>query len=72
MGIILATNVARIVYGMESDLTKSRHYLDRALQMRDLAAQEIDLEAKKALISVGEMYDRLSKEVLGRAGKAGK
>ena len=52
---------------MEDPRTKGDHYQDRAMQMRDLAAKETDLTAKKSLIGLAETYDQLSKEAYDRA-----
>lgn len=54
---------------MESHLSKAQHYRDQARQMRDLAAGEDSTEARKALIHLAEMYDRLCRTCLERVGR---
>ncbi len=53
---------------MESDLSKAQHYRDQALKMRALAETENNLEAKKALVSLSDTYDKLCQKALERAG----
>ena len=55
---------------MESDLTKAQHYRDQALKMRELAASEANEDARKALVSLSDTYDKLCQQALQRAGKA--
>ena len=57
---------------MESHLQKAQRYRDQAAEMRALAAEEDDLEAKNSLISLAEMYDRLWAKALARASQAKK
>ena len=66
-GGLALTAFLRPSWGMETDLTKAQHFRDQAAQMRELAAKEDNLEAKKALIHLAEMYDRLCRNRIGRA-----
>jgi len=52
---------------MDDNLTKAKHYRDQAENLRALAAQEDNLEARKALISTAGTYDRLHEKFLDRA-----
>jgi hypothetical protein len=52
---------------MDSDLAKAQHFRDQANQMRELAGGEENLEARKGLMELSEMYDRLYRKALERA-----
>lgn len=44
---------------MEDALFKAQCYRDQALNMRTLAANEDNLDVRKTLISMADIYDRL-------------
>ena len=52
---------------MENHLIKARYYQDRAINMRTLAAQEVNLEVREAYISIAEGYEKLWLEVMDLA-----
>ena len=53
---------------MEDPMVKAQYYRDQGVNMRTLAANEDNLEVRKALISVAETYDRLQAKFLRRRG----
>lgn len=58
----------RPMWRMDSELTKALHYRDQARQMREMAAKENNFEARDAVTGLAEMYDRLYRACLDRAG----
>ena len=54
---------------MDSDLTKAQHYRDQAVRMRGLADAEDNEQARKGLIELSEVYDRLCQNALRRASR---
>jgi hypothetical protein len=52
---------------MENHLIKAQYYKDRAINMRALAANEDDLEIRKAYVSIAEGYEKLWLEVMDLA-----
>jgi hypothetical protein len=52
---------------MEKHLIKAQYYHDQAINMRTLAAQEGDLEVRKAYISIAEGYEKLWLEAIDEA-----
>lgn len=52
---------------MESNLIKAQYYHDQAINMRALAAHEVDPEARKAFVSIAEGYEKLWLEAIDEA-----
>ena len=50
---------------MPAELSDTLHWLDRAEQARDVAAQLTDPRARKAVLQLAENFDRLARAAMG-------
>ena len=55
---------------MNGDLTKAQHYRDLGRQMRNLAAQEKNEDAKQNLIQLAERYEALCHGLIDRTERS--
>ena len=52
---------------METDLIKAQRYRDLAAEMRELANQEANEEAKTTMVTLAEKYEELSNALIDRS-----